>query len=335
MQSSYTPLQPDYLTSLGAKPQDLFSATPALGVTTSLVATILFMFIGGAAFYRYGMAGLYRMESSDNGIRKSNEAIRGATLGILGIFIMFLFFFTFNRDMIRSDIGLSILSVGNVGNTSTVKTPVVTTGGTKTTTTSSKSCQDVDTVKQSLQTPGGICANTQCRSLLGCNYFPYLNIAKEEANAAGIDYRLVVAVMCRESGGRPNPPVRIGSTGNADGSVDCGLMQINSKGGTCSSEILDPRNNIKEGVRKLKSAMSSTGRVYQNVPQIANALAGYNCCANGTRARDQSVSCSQENGFNTAIPKWACPIDPGQGVYNMCAVKDYACEITSCMSKIE
>jgi hypothetical protein len=77
------------------------------------------MLIGGAAFYRYAMAGIYRLEASENGVRKSNEAFRDATLGLLGVFLMFLIFFTFNRDLLSSDIGLSTLRVppatGTVG----------------------------------------------------------------------------------------------------------------------------------------------------------------------------------------------------------------------------
>ncbi|MBP6888196.1 MAG: hypothetical protein KBC21_00690 [Candidatus Pacebacteria bacterium] len=111
MTTRYAPLQETILNDLDQTAPSFTGDSPSLSVTTSLIATLFFMLIGGAAFYRYAMAGIYRLEASENGIRRSNEAFKGATLGVLGIFLMFLIFFTFNRDLLLSDVGLSSLEV--------------------------------------------------------------------------------------------------------------------------------------------------------------------------------------------------------------------------------
>lgn len=104
----YIPLEGEVANVIGGQVLTFNGTSPSLSTTTSLVVIIMFMLIGGAAFYRYVMAGVYRLEASESGIRKSNEAFKGATLGILGVFLMFLIFFTFNRDILLSDVGLGV-----------------------------------------------------------------------------------------------------------------------------------------------------------------------------------------------------------------------------------
>ncbi len=106
---AYAPLEENLLTAVDVAIPTFSGSSPTLSATTSLITIIFFMLIGGAAFYRYVMAGIYRLEASENGIRKSNEAFKGATLGVLGVFLMFLIFFTFNRDILLSDVGLGAL----------------------------------------------------------------------------------------------------------------------------------------------------------------------------------------------------------------------------------
>lgn len=128
MQADYIPLENKLLNSIGVQAPSFTGTSLTVSDTTSLVATLFFMLIGGAAFYRYAMAGIYRLEASENGVRKSNEAFRDATLGLLGVFLMFLIFFTFNRDLLSSDVGLSILKVPSAAGT--VGGGAVTGGGT-------------------------------------------------------------------------------------------------------------------------------------------------------------------------------------------------------------
>lgn len=108
---TYAPLETKLLTDVGIEATSFSGVSQTLSPTTSLIVTIFFMLIGGAAFYRYAMAGIYRLEASENGVRKSNEAFKSATLGVLGVFLMFLVFFTFNRDILLSDVGLGSLEV--------------------------------------------------------------------------------------------------------------------------------------------------------------------------------------------------------------------------------
>lgn len=108
---AYAALEDKLLTEVGLQAPSFDGASQTLSPTTSLIATLFFMLIGGAAFYRYTMAGIYRLEASEAGVRKSNEAFKAATYGVLGIFLMFLIFFTFNRDILLSDVGLSALKV--------------------------------------------------------------------------------------------------------------------------------------------------------------------------------------------------------------------------------
>ncbi len=111
---AYAPLEPGITSSLGLDTISFSGASPTLSTVTTLITIIILMLIGGAAFYRYVMSGIYRLEASENGVRKSNEAFKGATFGILGVFLMFLIFFTFNRDILLSDVGLSALKSGGV-----------------------------------------------------------------------------------------------------------------------------------------------------------------------------------------------------------------------------
>jgi hypothetical protein len=40
------------------------------------------------------------------------------------------------------------------------------------------------------------------------------------------------------------------------------------------------------------------------------------------------------SGFPSSIPKWACPINPGTADLNMCSVKSYVCELSSCLNSL-
>ena len=111
-------------------------------------------------------------------------------------------------------------------------------------------------------------------------------------------------------------------------------MQVNQST-PCDSSSLDPQTNIARGVSKMKEKInsSSASQTYPNIPAEAGVFASYNCCANGTAPNSESASCKTSDGW-PSIPKWACPIDPGTGSSNMCAVKAYACELSACLEKL-
>jgi hypothetical protein len=97
---------------------------------------------------------------------------------------------------------------------------------------------------------------------------------------------------------------------------------------------MDPATNIARGVDLIKQKLSSSGQIYQNIPQRLGAYASYNCCGGGTQPNAPSVDCTQASGFPYSIPKWACPINPGAGQFNMCFVKNYTCEIDACVKEL-
>ena len=191
-----------------------------------------------------------------------------------------------------------------------------------------RECDDPALVIEKLKTGKNICSATTCSKT--CKFTSdIIDIAKKEAKSAGIDYRIVLAISCRESTGNINA---VGNHAN-NGYADCGLMQINMKGkgsNSCTSEIMNVENNIKEGIRLYKSKLS-TARSYKSAENYTQALASYNCCSNGENPNDKSASCNSSNGFTDTIPKWACPIDPGTAAFNMCNVKNYACDVTACI----
>lgn len=325
MLAAYAPLEPGITSSVGLDAISFSGSSPTLSTVTTLITIIFFMLIGGAVFYRLLMAGIYRLEASENGVRKSNEAFRGATFGVLGVFLMFLIFFTFNRDILLSDVGLGALKSGGAvrsGVVTGVPAPPTRSGG-------GPSCSNPSEVISKLGSSGGICAGTACTVLSGCNYSQYINIIKTESLVAGVDPRLVAVIMCKESGARPDAEGR-----NPNGTYDCGLMQVNQPG-PCGADSLNPQLNIRKGVALLKQKTAAVNQSYSGIPQRLGVLASYNCCANGTVPHSASADCTTANGFPFSIPKWACPINPGEGQFNMCTVKNYVCGIDACLSQVQ
>jgi hypothetical protein len=326
MPTSYTPLEGNNLTSLGVTAPSFGGVSTSFYATSTFVYTLFFVAIVGAAFYQYVLAGIYRMEASQDTIRKSNETIKRV---ILGVFSLFLILFTVNKGMLRGDVGFSSLYTGTSGQrvSQSTQTQTVTqsagSGG-------SPSCESDTSVKQKLASSGGLCGGTQCTVLSGCDYATYLPTIRSLSQTHGVDAKIVVAIMCKESRAKKDAIHK-----NENGTYDCGLMQINSTQ-TCSPSLLDPVENITRGVIKLKDtiARSTSYPSVPGVPAIGNAFASYNCCANGTVPAAPSVDCTQASGFQNTLPKWACPINPGTGAFNMCSVKNYACEITSCLDQI-
>ena len=111
----YTPLEPKNLSSLGISPSSFSSITPSFFATSTFIYSLFFVAIVVAAFYRYVLAGIWRMEASSNAVKKSNDELKRVTWGLLGVFSLFLILFTVNKDMLTGDVGLSKLALGGVG----------------------------------------------------------------------------------------------------------------------------------------------------------------------------------------------------------------------------
>jgi hypothetical protein len=324
----YTPLEQNNLSLLGVNAPSFSGASTSFYATSTFIYTLLFIAIVGAAFYQYTLAGIQRMEATSNSISKSNEIIKRVTLGLLGVFSLFLILFTVNKGMLRGDIGLSSFNISGAGGGSS---QVVTTPSTSSGSGGSRSCESEDVVKQKLSSTSGLCGGTVCRVLNGCNYQEHLSIIKREASSQGVDPKLVVALICKESSGRKDAINK-----NENGTFDCGLMQINNGPATCPASLLDPSENIRRGVAHLKGVLRTSASYpsIPGVPALGNALSSYNCCANGTVPASASNDCTTAKGYKNTLPKWACPVNPGDGAFNMCSVKNYACEITSCIDAV-
>ncbi len=59
-----------------------------------------------AAGVMYARAGVYRMQASEVGVRKSNDEIKRVTLGLLGVLSLFVILYTFNKDLLSGNVGL-------------------------------------------------------------------------------------------------------------------------------------------------------------------------------------------------------------------------------------
>lgn len=299
------------------------SSVPSLFASTAFIYVSLVSACVVATVAVLARGSFLRIQASEAGIRKSKEEWRRGSLGLLGVLLLFVILYTLNRDLLVGDVGLDGLRVsrGVYTNGNMTFSP----SGT------SRACESKESVVSSLSSPSGLCGNTTCSVLSGCNYQKYLATIKEESLRQGVDYKMVVVVMCKESNAietatpKPNP----------DGTYDCGLMQINQKT-PCTPSVLNPQANIAMGVNLLKEKMnsSSASRIYTGVPQKGGVFASYNCCSNGTIPNDPSTDCTQSSGFAGSIPKWACPINPGTSEFNMCGVKAYACELVSCLNSV-
>jgi len=128
--ASYLQLEPSSFSDLGLSNVPGFnSSNLSFYDTSSFIYTLFFIAIIGAAFYEYVLVGVYRMEASESGIRKSNETFRRTTLGLLGVFSLFLIIFTLNKSLLTGNVGLGKLKADpvpatNVSSTSSNVTAV-------------------------------------------------------------------------------------------------------------------------------------------------------------------------------------------------------------------
>lgn len=164
------------------------------------------------------------------------------------------------------------------------------------------------------------CGTTSCSKT--CNLSQYDSLINQYETSI-VPAKIIKAIICRESDGNPN----------AQNANSCGLMQVNTDRGTdcvgnTTGNLFQPEINIKAGVKKLTEKYNSAAnRAYTNISHYQMAFASYNCCGNGENPNDPSRDCGKD------VPKWACPINPGIGRFNMCAVKNYACDVEACAAK--
>ena len=113
--ASYVPLEPSsFKEALKINSPTFDSANVSFFATSSFIYILLFTVIVAAAFYEYILVGVYRMEASESGIRKSNETFKRTTLGLLGVFSLFLIIFTLNKSLLTGDVDLGEFKAGAV-----------------------------------------------------------------------------------------------------------------------------------------------------------------------------------------------------------------------------
>ena len=262
---------------------------------------------------------------------KAKEIIINSLRGVFLAMITWGVLFFINPDTVNNNLGRIVLESGGkvvsgVGSVIGAAAGEVTGSGGV----SGVACDSTAAAIEKVKAGQNMCSGQSCSKT--CSFdASTASIIKDEASRANIDYRVLMAIACRESSGDIN------AVGNhaQNGYKDCGLMQINMKSfGTtsCTPEIMDIRRNVQEGIKLFKQKVGNT-YTYANVSMTSQVFAAYNCCANGDNPNSTSVSCNSSTGFDKPIPKWACPIDPGSSAFNMCNVRNYACDVESCISK--
>jgi hypothetical protein len=325
----YRQLEPSFLTNIVLKDVPGFtSSNLSFYDISSFIFTLFFVAIIAAAFWEYILAGVYRMEVSEGGIRKSKETFNRTTWGLFGIFALFLLIFAINKGLLTGDFG--VVKAGPVAQVSTGITTapissVSKSGG------STKVCESKEAVITKLQSSGGICGGAVCTKLSGCNYSTYINLIDQAVEGDSQLKKMIIVTMCMES--RANPSANNTNTKGSSVTYDCGLMQINQKT-PCDAAILDPAENIRRGVALMKEKRQLSSQTYDNIPAETGPFSAYNCCASDTVPNSPSADCTTANGFPYPIPKWACPINPGDSSSNMCSVKSYVCELSACMNQL-
>ena len=336
----YRTLEGKNLEAIGVDAPNFNGNASSFATTSGFVYTLFFTAIVIAASYRYVTAGTLRLQASESSIRASNQIIKQVTLGLLGVFSLFLILFTVNKGMLTGDIGLDYLRSGEATMDGVIPVTAGVIPYNKTVSgsnSSSRSCESPQVVIKKLE-EGNVCGNVTCGVLNGCSLSEeYKKIINEETEGNTQLYKMIVATMCKESKGKPNAQfINKDSNGNIK-SYDCGLMQINQLS-PCESNPspLSQKANIKRGVEIMKEKIRNTSiyPVVGGVPFLGNVFASYNCCSSPTIPASPSDDCKKDNGFREGFPKWACPINPGDGQFNMCFVKSYACELVACMEKI-
>ena len=128
--STYKLLEPGIAESIGGNSISFDTAnTTSLFTSSSFLYTFAFVVIIVTASFRYALAGMLRMQASEEGIRKSKEEFKRVTYGLLGVLGLWLILFTVNKDMLTGDVTLKGLELKKITQTTvsvvpgTVNTP--------------------------------------------------------------------------------------------------------------------------------------------------------------------------------------------------------------------
>ncbi len=332
----YQALEPTISSSIGVEPVSFNNnSNVSFFTSSSFLYALFFVVIVVAASYRYALAGMLRIQATEEGIRKSKEEFTRVTYGLLGVFGLWLILATVNKDMLTGDVGLgalksTITSAG--GGYIPGQTPVTPPTTNPTTPQNTEKCLSENETKSALSSSVGICGNTRCTTFVGCNYKQYDSIIIEEAKRANINPNLIRVIMCKESRGKKD----VQNSKNNNGTYDCGLMQINQNK-PCDEASYNVTNNIRAGATLIKSKLSavSGGVTYPGIPVEAKMFASYACCGGGINPNSESNDCTTSSGYPFTPPKWACPKNPGPTNANMCFVRQDVCGALACLKELD
>ncbi len=321
MEQTAVLLDPDFASTLGQQVYGFTAGQAGVGLL-GIASFLMFLFLladGGAAIirilYAIGLSSV-SLEPSSATISTSKKIIRTTLLSLLGSFSLVLIMLAVNPDVVTGDVDLTGITSANSQRI-----------GLNAGTLSSPACADEAKLKMSLSSGGGVCGQIQCTALIGCDMTYKPDIIKE-ANRQGVDPALALAIMCQESKGKKSPKPNINTS---SGTVDCGLMQINKPGSTCSPEDEDVPTNISKGIAQIRQKFSQITQTYPTISREMLVLASYNCCGTEGSPNQASKDCTPASGFPFTLPRWACPINPGPSQTNMCFVRNYVCNISNCL----
>jgi hypothetical protein len=302
----YVPMEKIPGFSVSGNFPDYILAVYKFGIWSVGIAALLMIMIGGF---------MYITSAGNNAqMEKAKGIIYDSVIGILLALTAWLILYVINPELVKIKIISGTINVSGGGGGG---------GG------GSTACSNADAMKQHLAGGGNVCDSTSCSSASAACKLSLQNYdgrIRSVASAKGVgsedDIKMIKAIICKESGANSQA---IGPTG------DCGLMQIRDPAyPNCGNGIMDPQKNLEVGIGKyVQKKTAASGSYGGGITKEMMALASYNCCANGDNPNAQSVSCKTTDGW-PSIPKWACPIDPGAGQFNMCAVKNYSCDVVAC-----
>jgi Transglycosylase SLT domain len=266
------------------------------------------------------MAIFYIVSTGNEGMMKTAKG--GITAALAGFAIMLAAWLIVNTTLRILTATIPGLVVSSGGFSFTCDTTSLASSATGGGPGGGATCEDPNAMKQRLNNGGTVCGGT-CSIPAGFKAKILSDYGTIISNyGGGLD--VITALIYQESKGDPNAH-------SADGG--CGLMQITNSAwvSSCPASILVPDENIKQGIALYNQKLQSVqGKSYGGgITQKQMAFAAYNCCNNGEDPNAPSASCKTTDGW-PPLPKWACPIEPGNGTSNMCAVKAYACNVGAC-----
>lgn len=218
-----------------------------------------------AAFWEYVLVGVYRIQASEAGIRKSNETFKRATLGLFGVFSLFLLVFTVNKGLLTGDVGLVAFSVGGSGGgvgqqvviQPTTQIPQKTPSGTDNTSISGDAA-----IRQLLaKLPnGGVTVNKDV-----CGFVTQLNCT----SLGGLPQETITMITNLRQTCSPGPIQISGGTEAGHSSHGPGKYPVDfSMGGTLETCIRSFTPSSRVPKRANGAALCYPGKVYENFGYI-------------------------------------------------------------------